>query len=188
MLLTLKQETFCRKVIEFNDDASMAYRHAYNAEKMKPATINRAAKELMDNPKIAARITELKEVILKKLDVGPERVIEEIARVSFSDVRKLFRENGSLIPIHELDDDTAAAVCSFKVKTLSAPGKEDTAVDCVTEIKFWDKNSSLEKLGKHAGIFEKDNSQKNDPLSAFLSDIAKRSPGVFKLIKDEDAD
>lgn len=58
MALTPKQEAFALAYVE-TGNASEAYRRAYNAEKMKPATVNRTAKELLDNPKIAARIEEL---------------------------------------------------------------------------------------------------------------------------------
>ena len=57
--MTLKQENFCLAYIE-SCDASKAYRKAYNAENMKPETVNRKAKELLDNGKIAARIEELR--------------------------------------------------------------------------------------------------------------------------------
>ena len=59
--LTIKQEKFCRAVIGPADgNASEAYRTAYNAEKMLPSTVNRKAKELMDNGKIAARVDALR--------------------------------------------------------------------------------------------------------------------------------
>jgi len=32
----------------------------------------------------------------------------------------------------------------------------------VSEIKFHDKIAALEKLGRHLGVFEKDNKQKSD--------------------------
>ncbi|QLB42024.1 MULTISPECIES: terminase small subunit [Mannheimia] len=57
--LTPKQEAFCLTYIE-TGNASEAYRQAYEAEGMKPETINRKAKELLDNGKITARIEELK--------------------------------------------------------------------------------------------------------------------------------
>lgn len=57
--LTPKQESFCLTYIE-TGNASEAYRQAYEAEGMKPETINRKAKELLDNGKITARIEELK--------------------------------------------------------------------------------------------------------------------------------
>lgn len=56
--LTPKQESFCYKFIE-TGNASKAYRQSYDTKNMKPATINRKAKELLDNGKIAARISGL---------------------------------------------------------------------------------------------------------------------------------
>lgn len=55
MGLTIKQEAFCERYIE-TGNASEAYRQAYDAGKMKPATVNRTAKSLVDDPKIAARV------------------------------------------------------------------------------------------------------------------------------------
>lgn len=57
--MTPKQEAFCLAFIE-TGNASEAYRQAYDAEGMKPASINRKAKELTDNGKIAARLAELR--------------------------------------------------------------------------------------------------------------------------------
>ncbi|MGZ9568227.1 terminase small subunit [Alcaligenes nematophilus] len=58
MPLTPKQEAFALAYVEAGN-ASEAYRRAYNAGKMKPETVNRTAKELLDNRKIAARVAEL---------------------------------------------------------------------------------------------------------------------------------
>lgn len=57
--LTPKQEAFCLAYME-TGNASEAYRMAYSAEKMKPETVSRSAKELMDNPKITTRLEELR--------------------------------------------------------------------------------------------------------------------------------
>lgn len=57
--LTMKQEAFCRAYIE-TGNASEAYRRSYNAGNMKPETINRKAKEVVDNGKVSARMAELK--------------------------------------------------------------------------------------------------------------------------------
>lgn len=65
MGLTPKQEAFCLSYIE-TGNASEAYRRSYDVSKMKPASINRKAKELMDNGRIAARISELQTVITEE--------------------------------------------------------------------------------------------------------------------------
>ena len=51
------------------------YRLTYNAEKMKPETVNRSAKELLDNPKITARVEEIRKPAL------------EVAQVTLADRR-----------------------------------------------------------------------------------------------------
>lgn len=71
MSLTPKQEAFCLAYLE-TGNASEAYRRAYNAENMKPETINRNAKALMDNSKIAARLAELRAPALKKAQMTLE--------------------------------------------------------------------------------------------------------------------
>jgi len=60
MNLTPKQELFCQKFIELGN-ASEAYRESYDTSRMKDATINRAASQLLGNYKITTRLNELSE-------------------------------------------------------------------------------------------------------------------------------
>lgn len=53
--LTPKQESFCQLYIELGN-ASEAYRQSYDADSMQNDTVNRRAKELLDNSKIGARL------------------------------------------------------------------------------------------------------------------------------------
>ncbi|MEM8160551.1 terminase small subunit, partial [Morganella morganii] len=51
MALTVKQEKFCQAYVE-TGNASEAYRSAYSADKMKAATVNSKAYELLNNGEI----------------------------------------------------------------------------------------------------------------------------------------
>lgn len=77
MALTDKQEKFCQEVAK-GLNYSDAYRKAYDAEKMKPATINRKAKDLADNGKVTARIRQLRERTLKRYDLTVDDIIDEL--------------------------------------------------------------------------------------------------------------
>lgn len=77
MALTLKQEDFCRSYTE-HGNASEAYRVAYDAGRAKPETINRSAKALMDDPKIAARIAELRADAAKRNEITVDDLIAEL--------------------------------------------------------------------------------------------------------------
>ena len=59
VVLTPKQERFCQKYIELGN-ASEAYRQSYDADDMNTNTVNRKAKELLDNGKITARVEQIK--------------------------------------------------------------------------------------------------------------------------------
>ena len=75
--LTQKQETFCLSFIE-QGNGSEAYRKAYNAGRMKTETINRNAKALLDNNKIAARLAELRKPIMERHKVTVDSLLAEL--------------------------------------------------------------------------------------------------------------
>jgi phage terminase small subunit len=77
MALTEKQEKFCRLVVELNNN-SEAYRGAYNASNMKPESIHRKAKELVDNVNVAARIAILREEHRQRHRVTVDDILGEL--------------------------------------------------------------------------------------------------------------
>ena len=79
--LTHKQEMFCLAYIETNN-ASEAYRRSYNADKMKPETINRKAAELMNNGKITARLEQLREPVRERAQITLESHLERLNHLS----------------------------------------------------------------------------------------------------------
>lgn len=81
MVLTPKQEAFCLAYIE-TGNASEAYRKAYDAEAMKGATVNRSAKELLENPKITARLSELRERAVERTMVTVDMLTERLLRLA----------------------------------------------------------------------------------------------------------
>lgn len=74
--MTPKQEKFCQLYIELGN-ASEAYRQAYDAGRMSATSVNRKAKELLDNGKIAARLRELGQAHLE----AHGETVESIAKM-----------------------------------------------------------------------------------------------------------
>lgn len=58
-LLTEKQEAFCIAYVQ-SGDASAAYRAAGYSPRMRPKTVNEEACRLLKNPKVTARLAELR--------------------------------------------------------------------------------------------------------------------------------
>jgi len=79
-MLTPKQEGFCLTYIE-TGNASEAYRQNYEAGAMKETTINRNAKAMLDNSKIAARLAELRKPAVEKAQVTLETHLNDLKRL-----------------------------------------------------------------------------------------------------------
>ena len=77
MALTPKQENFCLAYLE-TGNASEAYRRAYDAENMTPATVNKRASELLDNGDIAGRLEQLREPVMQRHNVTVDSLIAEL--------------------------------------------------------------------------------------------------------------
>ena len=141
--LTPKQELFCIKNLEFKN-ATKAYKFVYSCENMTDKTVNECASKMQHKPKIAARMEELMKPWRDKMEANAFKTITRLMQGQEFDIRKLFKEDGTLKQPHELDDDTAKAVigCTFDIA-----GK-------VKDYKMIDVKSCTELLGKHLNLFE----------------------------------
>lgn len=118
--LTIKQEKFCNKQIECGN-ASEAYRYAYDAFKMKDTTVNRCAKEMMDNPNISARINELREELKGKTDITKERILKELNAILEAKITDYVEFKGQSLRFKDLDTLTEA---------------QQRAIESIEETKF----------------------------------------------------
>ena len=79
--LTAKQEAFCLAYIETNN-ASEAYRQAYNSSKMKPESVNESASRLLADVKIAARLEQLRAPVRDRAQITLESHLERLNHLS----------------------------------------------------------------------------------------------------------
>ena len=177
--ITLKQEIFALEYVKNGGNASEALRAAYDTQKMKPETIWRNAHELLKNTNVATRVNVLRTELNRKLEISAENALREIARIAFSDARKLFDENGNLKTIADLDDDTAAAIAAVDVMTKT---DGESIACCVVKIRFWDKNAALEKLAKHFSLYaDKVEHSVDDSLTRLLQELDGKTRLLPKL-------
>lgn len=145
--LTGKEERFCREyVCDAGLNATRAYLSAF-----PHVTYNTAKNEscvLLAKPYINARIDELTQDRYKRLEITPERILSELAKLAFYDPRKFFDEDGRLKPLGELHPDQAAVIAG--IETLhKVTGDEKDGLCITTKIKLPDKKASLETLGRN---------------------------------------
>lgn len=171
--LTSQMEKFALGVASGKTQAD-AYREAYpRSKKWKDDSVHNKASALMRNAQVAARVEELRERITNTGIASAARVLLEASRLALFDPRRLFNEDGSPKPINELDDDTAAALAGLDVlEEFEGSGDQRVFVGFTKKYKIADKNSALEKLFKHHGLYKEDNQQKTDPLVELLRGMA----------------
>jgi len=102
------------------------------------------ASQLLAKPNIQEAVQFLAQRVSAKLEFTQERVLREIARGCFSDLRKLYSPRGRRLKPHELDDDTAAAVAGYEMK------------DGVLKVRFCSKTEALNMAGRYFKLFKED--------------------------------
>lgn len=164
--LTPKEELFVnRYVVDFNGAAS-ARDVGYSEH-----TAREIAAELLTKPHIQKRLKEIQRKLIQKNEDLAQQVIDELKKVGFSNIQNFIDSDNTIIDISGVDSSKAAAVSSLKKSvTTFGDGKGNEGKKEVVELKMWDKISALEKIGRHLGIFEADNSQKNSVIKVRITD------------------
>jgi phage terminase small subunit len=150
--MTEAQKRFCDEyVIDFN--GTRAYKAAYPNCK-KDETAKAAASRLLTNVNVIQYIQEQKEELREKINITKEQVINQIARIAFGDIRKLYNENGGLKNIQDLDDDAAAIVAGIETtEEFDGYGEDREQIGYTKKVKIASKDKALDMLGKYFGIF-----------------------------------
>ena len=113
-----------------------------------------AGQRLLKHVEVSAELNKKTTKMLEKNEITVDRVIAELGKMAFLDPRKLFASDGSLIPIHELDDDSAASIAGLEVNELfEGDGEQKHAYGLLKKIKIADKGQNLERLGRYFKLF-----------------------------------
>ena len=151
--LTIKQEKYAQGLFKGLTQRE-AYKQAYDAENMTDKSIDEKACELAANVKVKSRLEELSNELRLRNMVTVERVLTEYAKLGYFDVRNLFNNDGSPIPIQKLDDDTAAALAGLDIQEIyEGTGDNRKFVGYTKKYKLPDKKAALDSMAKYLGMF-----------------------------------
>lgn len=105
-----------------------------------------------------------KKKVADKLEVTAERVVAEYAKLAYANVADTMKKGMTFEDIIKLDKNVSAAIESVTVVQTETKTGKSTSV----KLKMHSKTAALDALGRHTGIFEKDNAQKVELFKAFL--------------------
>jgi len=176
--MTEQVKRFCDKYFEtLNGTQSAIY--AGFSEK----TARSQASQMLSTEEVETYLQNLRNLRAEETGITQRRVLEEIGRLAFSDIRKYYNGDNQLIPITDLDDDAAAALSSVKIDELYAG---DVTIGHTKEIRLYNKLDGLEKLAKHLGIYEKDNDQRKPDLVLPQVNVYNTAPPLSSDEKEID--
>jgi phage terminase small subunit len=143
MVLSLKHLKFVTEYLVDLNATEAAIRAGYS-----PHTARSQGARLLTDADIQAAIARKQDAQLERTDLTATRVLEELRRLSFSNVQDLFDEVGNFRPIQTLTREQAACIASLEVIKKNAVAG-DGMIDTIHKVKVWDKTRSLEMVAKH---------------------------------------
>lgn len=162
--LTILQQRFADIYFTMKEpNQTQAYIQA--GYKAKGKTAEQAASRVARNVKVRAYLDGLRAKVTKKTEIDGAKVVTELGKIAFTNIKDYISidEDGVIhfIPFDQIEEDKLAAIESIKVRVnVTTNRKEDKEyTSTTTEFKLHSKLNSLEQLGKHFGIYEKDNDQ-----------------------------
>lgn len=168
-----RRERFVEAYITNGGNGKQAAITAGFAEKGAEVT----ASKLLREPKVSEAIAQRAKSVANKYRLTTELAAKTIYQELTFDPAKLYREDGSLKDVTELDEDTRMALVSVEFEQI---GGKDSPVT-VRKVKWAARHQAREQLMKHLGMFEADNKQKS-PLDGIpremLQAIVERLGGV----------
>lgn len=169
MRLTAKQRVFVQEYLIDLCATRAAIRAGYS-----PKRADAIGHENLRKPEIKAAIQEAMEQREARTQVTADAVVIELAKIGFANMQDYLREGFTLHDIQDIPRDQAAAIQEV---TIDETVTDDGVTLRRVKFKLLDKRAALVELGKHLGIFEANNRQKNtaDPVATVLAEILANS-------------
>jgi hypothetical protein len=156
-----KQQLFVREYLVDLNGTKAAERAGYSRK-----TARQHAARLLTNVCISAEIQKATQARLRRLEITADGVIQELGRLAFFDVRKLFASDGSLLPLHRLDRDTAAGIAGFELVEVEIPHR------LLRGIRLLGRIEGMHSIASHlAGISDKERRKKRIQFDEIYASI-----------------
>lgn len=141
--LNPKQKQFVAEYLIDLNGKQAAIRAGYS-----PKTAEAQASRLLSHVKVAEAVAKAKATRAQRNEITADRVLQEMARIAFSDMRRFTTwgpDGVKLRDYEDLTDEEAAAVSEVSQTITEAGGS--------IKFKLHDKRAALVDLGKHIGLF-----------------------------------
>jgi len=147
--LTPRQLRFVDAYLAVPNAAAAAARAGYSRD-----TAPQQGSRLLSNVNIQNAIAKRHAALAAKQSIRIEDTLRENARIAFRDLRRLFQEDGTMLPVPAWPDDIAAAVASIETRELyEGEGENRKLVGFTHKVKFEDKGAALERFFRYQRLY-----------------------------------
>lgn len=116
-----------------------------------PKTAETQAARMLGNVRVQTEIARRQQAREFRTEITQDRVLKELARIAFFDIRKLYREDGAMKLPSELDDDTAAALVGIDIAE-SRVGEDGPLTITTRKAKVIERTGALSLVMRHLGM------------------------------------
>lgn len=145
--MTPKQEAFVREYLLDMNATQAAIRAGYSAK-----TAVAIGHETLRKPEVAEAIAAAQQARAARTEITADRVLQELARIAFFDIRRLYNTDGTLKKPHELDDEAASVLAGVDTTTTNIGGADDDTSLVTKKAKVFDKTAALTLAMRHLGM------------------------------------
>lgn len=159
--LTDKQATFVEEYLKDLNATQAAIRAGYSAK-----TAQEQSSRLLSNVMVQEAVQRAMDARAKRTEITQDRVLRELARIGFSDLRKLLKWTGNdpRMDLEAAEESGEVEITAANVIHLfDSDSLDDDIAACISEIsqtkdgaikvKLYDKRAALVDIGKHLGMF-----------------------------------
>lgn len=120
-------------------------------------SLTKSGQRIIQEPWVRERIEQINADLLAELKITQRSVLAELSRIGFADMAEIVDpETGNIRPLRSIPSDTRAAISKYKITTRTYD-EGDKVVEAVeSEVTFEGKIPALDKLGRHAGLWPRD--------------------------------
>lgn len=172
MSLTAKQQAFVDEYLVSLNATQAAIKAGYSSN-----GASAAASRLLANVKVNTAIEEAKQKRAERTRVDADKVVKELAKLGFSDMRELATWDEAGVRWRysdELTDEAAACVKDVIYTHEVRYDKNGRTETSSTKLQLHDKKAALKMLGDHTGVFGGGESLEQETQSFLLGADAMR--------------
>ncbi len=145
--LTPKEKLFVAEYTKYFN-ATQSFKKVYGASTDDVAGV--LGYKMLRKVKIRSAVDEILIQRLNTLKLEGQEVVIELMKIAFVDIRPLFREDGTVKDINELNIYQQACIASVEsVELFTGSGEDKVHIGTRKKVKFYNRLKALEHLLKH---------------------------------------